>query len=65
MEIPQADRFDKLEALMEKGFSDVQAELRELRRQIDIRDEQNSSLLLLLKYAYSTLEKALFPDNRK
>ena len=65
MKNPDNDRLEKLEALVEKGFEGVRAELKELRRQIDIRDEQNSSLLLLLKYAYSTLEKALFPEDEK
>jgi hypothetical protein len=65
MKNPDNDRLEKLEALVEKGFDGVRAELKELRRQIDVRDEQNASFLLLLKYAYSTLEKALFPKDEK
>jgi hypothetical protein len=41
----QDARFDKLEALIEKGLADVRADLKETRGQLGMKDAQIAALL--------------------
>ena len=45
MENHQDARFDKLEALIEKGFADIKAELKDMHRQGEAKDAQIAAFL--------------------
>ena len=45
MENHQDARFDKLEALIEKGFADIKAELKDIHRQGEAKDARIAAFL--------------------
>ena len=45
MENHQDAHFDKLEALIEKGFADIKAELKDMHRQREVKEAQIAALL--------------------
>ena len=51
----QDARFDKLEALIEKGFADLRADLKETRGQLGMKDAQIAAFLERIReYAITT-----------
>ena len=45
MENHQDAHFDKLEALIEKSFADIKAELKDMHRQREVKEAQIAALL--------------------
>jgi hypothetical protein len=58
MENPQDVRFDKLEAFIEKGFADVRADLKDVQRQLEVKDTQIAALLERVREANIIITKS-------
>jgi len=65
MENPENDRLEKLEALVEKGFGEVGAELKELRRQNEVKDTQIAALLERVREANVITMRAVASNDDK
>ncbi len=65
MKNPENGRLEKLEALIEKGFAEVRAELMELRRQIEVKDTQIAALLERVREANVITIRAVVSGNDK
>jgi len=59
MKKPENDRLQKFEALTEKGFADLKAELKDLHRQIEAKDIQIAALLERVREANVITAKLL------
>ena len=59
MENHQDARFDKLEALIEKRFADIKAELKEMHRQGEVKDMQIAALLERVREANAMAMRAV------
>jgi hypothetical protein len=58
MEKPQDVRFDQLEAFIEKSFADVRADLKDVHRQLEVKDTQIAALLERVREANVIIAKS-------
>jgi hypothetical protein len=58
MENQQDARFDKLEALIEKGLADVRADLKDTHRQLEAKDAQIAALLERMREYVITMARS-------
>ena len=63
MENHQDARFDKLEALIEKGFADIKAELRDIHRQGEAKDTRIAAFLERMRANFITM-RAVSDDDK-
>jgi hypothetical protein len=59
----QDARFDKLEALIEKGFADVRADLKDTHRQLEAKDAQIAAFLERMR-EYAITMRAVSNDDK-
>ena len=64
MENHQDARFDKLEALIEKGFADIKAELKDMHRQGEAKDTRIAAFLERMR-EYAIMMHAVISDDDK
>jgi hypothetical protein len=64
MEKPLADRFDKLEALIEKSFADIRADLKNANRQLEAKDTQIGALLERMREYAITMRAVVSNDDK-
>jgi hypothetical protein len=63
MENHQDARFDRLEALIEKGFADVRADLKDTHRQLEAKDTQIAAFLERMR-EYAITMRAVSNDDK-
>ena len=64
MENSEDPRFEKLEALIEKGFGEIRAEFKELRRQNEVKDSQIAALLERVRASVITMRPVASNDDK-
>ena len=64
MENHRNARFDRLEALIEKGFADIKAELKDMHRQGEAKDTRIAAFLERMR-EYATPMRSVVPDDDK
>jgi len=65
MENPHDARFDKLEALIEKGLADVRADLKDTHRQLEVKDAQIAALLERVRESNAITMRAVVSNDDK
>ena len=63
MENHQNARFDRLEALIEKGFADIRTDLKNANRQLDAKDAQIAAFLERMR-EYAITMRAVSNDDK-
>jgi len=58
-------RFDKLEALIEKGLADVRADLKDTHRQLEAKDAQIAALLERVRESNTITMRAVASNDEK
>jgi len=58
-------RFDRLEALIEKGLADVRADLKDLDRQLEVKDAQIAALLERVRESNTITMRAVASNDEK
>jgi hypothetical protein len=56
---PEDTRFEKLEALIEKNLGEFRAELKDVNRQIEVKDTQIAALLERLREANTIIARGV------
>jgi hypothetical protein len=64
MDNPQDARFDKLEALIEKGFADIKAELKDMHRQGEAKDTRIAAFLERMKEYAITMRPVVSDEDK-
>jgi hypothetical protein len=59
MENSEDPRFEKLEALIEKNLAEFRAELKDVSRQIEVKDTQIAALMERLREANTIIVKSV------
>ena len=58
-------RFDRLEALIEKGLADVRADLKDTHRQLEAKDAQIAALLERVRESNTITMRAVASNDEK
>ena len=64
MENPEDARFDKLEALIEKGFADIKAELKDMHRQGEAKHTRIAAFLERMREYAITMRPVVSDDDK-